>query len=330
MNITIIDEFNKLSKQIKFQIDHSKNKQEKLVNSYRLQAIDKVIKILTLFPTEITNIEQVKNIKNIGKSSIDRISEILKTGKLSEINNDIINDKYQNAIDELLTIHGVGQTKAFELYSKFGIKNIKELKLLYDNGKIDLPHNVVTALKYIDLSKGNIPRHEMEEIDTFIRKIALNIDPELICILCGSYRRNMDNGKSSNDIDVLLVHPRADDTNYIFIMIQKLKLNNFIIESLTEDNVKTKYMGFCQLNKNYFIRRIDIRFIPYESYPYALLYFTGSGDFNKKMRIVAISMGYKLNEYGMYKNDIMLPPVQHEIDIFRMLNMEYLNPSLRI
>ena len=33
----------------------------------------------------------------------------------------------------------------------------------------------------------------------------------------------------------------------------------------------------------------------------ALLYFTGSGEFNKNMRIFALKKGYTINEYGIYK-----------------------------
>ena len=45
-------------------------------------------------------------------------------------------------------------------------------------------------------------------------------------------------------------------------------------------------MGFCKY-KNNLIRRIDIRLIPFESIYAAILYFTGSYELNKIMRINA-------------------------------------------
>ena len=45
---------------------------------------------------------------------------------------------------------------------------------------------------------------------------------------------------------------------------------------------------------------IDIRLISKKSYPYALLYFTGSKKTNTFMRNQAIKQGYKLSEYGLY------------------------------
>jgi DNA polymerase/3'-5' exonuclease PolX len=90
-------------------------------------------------------------------------------------------------------------------------------------------------------------------------------------------------------------------------------------------------MGICQLSSKLPMRRIDIRFFAKESYYTALLYFTGSGDFNKQMRRVAISMGYKLNEYALtdVKNKKKIK-ITSEKDVFDKLNMEYLPPSLRM
>ena len=76
-NKKIIDEFNRLNKQIKFDIDASKNKKEEIANSYRLLTIQKIIKILEQFPEKITSPEQLKDIKGIGKGTLARIDEIL-------------------------------------------------------------------------------------------------------------------------------------------------------------------------------------------------------------------------------------------------------------
>ena len=102
----------------------------------------------------------------------------------------------------------------------------------------------------------------------------------------------------------------------------------FITDSLTCDNVETKYMGFCKYKE--YVMRIDIRYVPYDSYYTAILYFTGSKEFNKKMRKVAIKNGYMLNEYGLYdeKNNKQFK-INSEKDVFDALNMHYLSPNDR-
>ena len=67
-------------------------------------------------------------------------------------------------------------------------------------------------------------------------------------------------------------------------------------------------MGFCIIKqagkKNNIARRIDIRFVPYDSYYSALLYFTGSAELNRKMRQIAKSMKLKLSDYKCKCNKI--------------------------
>jgi hypothetical protein len=123
--------------------------------------------------------------------------------------------------------------------------------------------------------------------------------------------------------------------NYLELIVGKLKKplksnNNMplLVDSMTDKKIKTKYMGFSKLSSNP-IRRIDIRFITYDSYYSALLYFTGSGEFNKKMRIIAKKKGYKLSEYGLFDKNNHIIKVSSERDIFKTLDMEYLQPRLR-
>jgi DNA polymerase beta len=332
-NKIIITEFEKLVKQIQFDIDNSPNQKLKMINMFRLQNIKKVLKVIQEFPKEITNVDQLKNISGVGKGSLDRVQEILNTGKLKEINEDAINDKYLQYIDELEEVFGIGRKKALELFSKYKVKSIEELKKLYKEKKIDLPENIVTGLKYHGKYKEKIPRKEIDKINDYLQKMLLKVDPQLFGIICGSYRRL---SMTSNDIDMLIIHPKIktkEDVvtakkNYLELFINKLVDTGFIIDSLTGTDVSTKYMGLCKLNNNP-LRRIDIRFIPYESYYYALLYFTGPKDFNRKTRQLAIDMNYLLNEYGLYDKTGKSFKVNSEKEILELLNMEYVEPDKR-
>ena len=87
-------------------------------------------------------------------------------------------------------------------------------------------------------------------------------------------------------------------------------------------------MGFGKYLDNPF-RRIDIRFVPYESYFSALLYFTGSAELNKKMRQIAKIKKLKLSEYGLFKENGDKIIINDERDVFNILEIEYLVPRLR-
>lgn len=330
-NSNIINEFERLTKQIQFDMDHEPDRKKRFAHSFRLKSIETVLKVLKKYPKKITSSEQLKGIKGVGKNSLARIDEILESGKLSEIMADIQDQSYLKYIEELEEIYGIGKRKAYELFKDYGVKSIDDLKKLYNSGKITLPDAVVKGLKYYGIAKDNIPRSEMIEIDKYLHDVLLKIDPQLFGIICGSYRRMK---PTSGDIDMLIVHPlvksksKVITKNYLQLFVQKLKDTGFIVDSLTGEDVPTKYMGFCQLN-DYPVRRIDIRFMPYDSYYSAILYFTGSKDFNKKMRQTAISMGYTLNEYGLFDANGKMSKVSSEKDIFDILGMEYIDPEGR-
>ena len=99
-------------------------------------------------------------------------------------------------------------------------------------------------------------------------------------------------------------------------------------------------MGICKLNglrKNTRLnpkyRRIDIMFSTMVEAPFALLYFTGSADLNKKMRARALSMGYSINEHTIIDKKTKEPITEHkfktEKDIFNFLKMDYIEPQNR-
>jgi len=323
MNENIINNFKLLIKQIQFDIDSTKGK-EQITNLFRLRSITNVLKILEKFTEKIISSDQLKNIKGIGSHSLKRIDEILKTGKLSEINPEIENKKYLEYVEKLEDIYGIGRKTALELFKKHNIKTIEELKNIKN-----LPENVKKGLKYYDKIKFKIPRSEMDEIENFLVTTLYEIDINLFGVVCGSYRRLL---PTSNDIDFFIVHPKIKtkkdmkNKKYLKTFIEKLRIKNFIIDSFTSDDVITKFMGICKWNNT--LRRIDIRYIPYESYYFALLYFTGNGEFNRKMRQLAIIQDYLLNEYGIYKNKKMIH-VKSEKEIFDILKMEYISPDKR-
>ena len=92
-------------------------------------------------------------------------------------------------------------------------------------------------------------------------------------------------------------------------------------------------MGVCKIGK--ISRRIDIRCFNYPEYYAAMLYFTGSKNFNLQMRNKAIEKGYSLNEYGLKKmnSEKKYVKVDHQFkeeeDIFEYLGFEYIKPENR-
>ena len=329
----IIEQFKKLQEQIMFDIDNTSGK-NKLINQYRLKSITTALKILEKYNKNIFTYDDLKDIlkiKGIGQGTIDRIKEIIETGKLSEIKITKDDKRYLKLIEELEEIYGIGRITAYKLFKEHNIKSIDELIKKIENKEIEVPENVKIGLKYIKQLDTNIPREEIDEFREYLLDILYKIDINLFGAICGSYRRLK---KTSGDVDIIIIHNEYKkmsqklNINYLDIIVKKLIEKNIIIESLTRTDVKTKYMGIFKW-KNSKPRRIDIRFFPLESYYSAILYFTGSKDFNKNMRLNAIAHDYTLNEYGLYDEKNKMFKVNSEKEIFDLLGMEYLTPDKR-
>lgn len=324
-NKILVDNFIKLIKYIEYKfgdVDHFK---------YKIRIFKNALRMIKNYPDKIKSGKDLKDIKGIGKGIMSRIDEILKTKTLKELKGFEKNykEKEETVIDELEKVINIGKKKAIELVEKYNIKSVNDLKKKHKQGKVKLNDKILMGLKYYGKVQENIPRKEIDQFYKIILKIGKDIDKDLIVKIAGSYRRQ---NKTSNDMDILLSHKniltnKNLDKNYLNMFINKLKKKKYIIDDLTSDKSKTKYMGFSKLGKNP-IRRIDIRFVPFESYYSALLYFTGSYQLNTDMRQEAKKLGYKLNEYGLYKNNKLIK-VKSEKDIFDKLKLKYKEPKYR-
>ncbi len=341
MNTKIIDEFDRLLVYLQDEIDNNKNAKAITANQFRLKQLKNVTNILKNYPKKITidNYIELKDINGIGKGTIDRIKEILLTGKLSELGDFVNNKKEKNKIiEDLESVVGIGHTHAIELFNK-GITSVKDLKKKIKNKEIEVNEKIELGLKYYGKFEGNIPRNEIDKIykifTDLIKKINKKLKPEeqFLFEFCGSYRREK---PTSGDIDILISKfgKINEDNNFlpdiVKLLKEPIKKNNdspLLVDDLTELG-KTKYMGFLKYKDNP-VRRIDIRFIPFDSYYSALLYFTGSAELNKKMRQIAKTKKLKLSEYGLFKDNGDKIPINNERDVFDILEIEYLVPRLR-
>ncbi len=77
---------------------------------------------------------------------------------------------------------------------------------------------------------------------------------------------------------------------------------------------------------------MDVAFVKTKQLPWYFLYFGSSKDYSKKIRSIASSQGYKLNEKGLFDKingkRINFNP-DKEKEIFDFLELEYILPENR-
>ena len=186
------------------------------------------------------------------------------------------------------------------------------------------------GLKYYEDILLRIPRDEIVNYEKVIQILFDEIKNETSTFeIVGSYRRG---AKTSGDIDIIISDKNNDKSifkKFIDILIE----SKLLIEILSRGNKKC--LAISKL-KGLPARRIDFMYSPPDEYPFALLYFTGSKEYNTVMRRRALDMGYTMNEHGFSimsgKNKLnkLNKIFNSEKEVCDFLKIEYKEPTERI
>jgi len=269
---------------------HLLNYNKIIQNPYKVRAYEVAISALQSARFAI-NHKNVDKIRDIGAKSRKKIHEIIDTGTLSEIT---YIDKVFNKLAKLPGFSG-----------KFIGKIIDEHKIA-DIDDIPLHYKLTEAqkigIKYHKKISNTLTRAQVEAVS---RKI-----PGTDMVLAGSYRR----GKNvMGDVDIL-VFGKYEIPNDA-IIISKGNKKSMILLEIPGTNGK--------------LAQVDIRKMSIESLIPAVIYFTGSKDFNIKLRSHAKKLGYKLNEYSLTAKNGEKFTFDTEKDLFNVLGLKYVPPEKR-
>ncbi|XP_029000554.1 DNA polymerase lambda [Betta splendens] len=318
---------------------HITDKLEVLAKAYthqgdrwRALSYSKAVNSLKSYHKPITSYQEACQIPGIGKRMADKIDEIMESGhlrKLDHIGEDV-------PVLELFTnIWGAG-FKTAQLWYQQGFRTLEDIRT-----KACLSNTQKIGLKYYEDFLDRMPREEAAAIEKVVKDAAQAIDPGLVAITCGSYRR----GKATcGDVDVLITHPDGQSHKGIFSqLLQRLHDSGFLTDDLVsqEDNgEQKKYMGVCCLpGSHHRHRRLDIIVVPYNEFACALMYFTGSAHFNRSMRAMAKTKKMSLSEHSLNKDVVRqgtlkvyggIPlPTPTEKDVFSLLGIPFRPPHER-
>ena len=324
-----------------FRVKSYKQANEILKASMELTLVEDYIRVLREGDMKLTGEENFKKKNGSWKSAIlQKIDNILKTGQTDGISL-VEQDDRSLAIENLTKIPNVGPATAAKIYDSEEITTIEELRYIYSFNKDILNDKQAIGLKHYDDLMRRIPRKEMDDWNEILKNVFsetikdLGINGELI--LAGSYRRKT---TDSGDIDALITtdikNPRVMTSFY----------NNLVKRSIIDPTDiiakgPTKIMAVANIDEYY--RHLDIFYHPKETFPFAILFTTGSKEFNIKMRKFSLEKGYSLNEQNVthksptgrkVTNTEYLSVIDKEIpeterDIFDFIGYTYISPELR-
>tara|TARA_Y100001968_G_C19437118_1_gene760352 strand:- start:1559 stop:3304 length:1746 start_codon:yes stop_codon:yes gene_type:complete len=269
--------------------------------------------------------ERLGEIKGIGGALVEKITELVETGKLEYYEE--LKGSIPPGLIEMLDINGMGPKKVKAVHEKLKIKTIKQLENACKKGELaELDgfgkKSEEKILEGIEFKRHHASHHHRHKMLLVAEPILgdLRSHPDVIrCDIAGSLRR----GKEvSGDIDFLVSAKKSEN------IIKAFTTQEGILSILASGNTKASVLleGGIQA---------DLRVVDDSEFASALAYFTGSKEHNIVMRSRAISRGLRLNEYGLFKsNEETRDPklrlkCKTEEDIFSALDLAYVPPELR-
>ncbi|XP_029466081.1 DNA polymerase lambda [Rhinatrema bivittatum] len=301
-------------------------------DKWRALGYSKAISALKSHHKPVTSYQEACKIPGIGKRMAEKIEEILESGHLRKL--DYISESVP-VLEVFSNIWGVG-VKTAQMWYQQGFRSLDDIRT-----KATLTNQQAIGLKYYEDFLDRMPREEAAEIEKTVTEVVHCVNPGLLSIACGSFRR----GKvTCGDVDVLVTHPDGKSHRGIFgKVIDGLKRRGFLTDDLVkqEDNGnQKKYMGVCCLpGPDRKHRRLDVIIVPYSEFACALMYFTGSAHFNRSMRAFAKTKSMSLSEHSLNKDVVrngklkvstgFAIPTSSEKDVFKLLGLPYREPQQR-
>lgn len=262
--------------------------------------------------------KDLSELPEIGKDLASKIQTLVETGKLPLLRE--VEARTPAALSDLMKIEGLGPKRVKILYKVLDIHSIEDLKRAARNGRIRELEGF--GEKTEELIKQRIERYSgaeqrikliiAQDIATPLLEYLKNSKGVKQITIAGSYRRRKE---TVGDLDIL-VSARQDST-VMDRFVDYDEVEEVIAHGKTRSTVRLR-SGM----------QVDLRVVPQVSYGAALHYFTGSKAHNIAVRKLGVKKGYKINEYGVFKNDTRIAGKTEE-EVYKAVDLPYIEPELR-
>ncbi|HVM90622.1 MAG TPA: helix-hairpin-helix domain-containing protein [Verrucomicrobiae bacterium] len=264
-------------------------------------------------------LKALDGIPGIGQKIAAKIDEYFRTGHVKEY--DALKRKFPVDIWGLSRIEGLGPKHIGQLWRELHVATVEDLEFAIEQHKLAKlkgwgPASEEKLAKGIELLRSSTGRHPLGEIEPVAKKILARLKKvkgvKRVAV-AGSIRRKK---KDVGDIDLIATSADPKSVMEYFVSMPEVEAVHVVGKTLS--SVRLNIGIDC-----------DLRVVPDKVFGSTLQYFTGDRRHNILLRERAIKQGYKLNEYGLFKNG-KLVPVPNEDDIYRILGLKMFPPEQRL
>lgn len=259
-------------------------------------------------------------VKGIGEGMRDHISEILDSGTLKKLED--LEAKIPAGLLDMLRIPGFGPKKAKAVYDQLGLDSIDALEEAAKAGRLaglsgfgkKTEQKILEGIAFIRQHSSRFRLDEAAPVAEAIFEKIKKHKKVKQAEVGGSFRRRRETVK---DVDILVTTSAPEDVMKFFTSLPEAA--GVIAHGDTKSSIRLTNGMAC-----------DLRAVAENEFPFALMYFTGSKEHNVALRQRAQEMGFKLNEYGLFKEGSKKSAkCKTETDIYKKLGLPYIEPELR-
>ena len=259
-------------------------------------------------------------IPGIGEALAKKITELVTTGSLKYYEE--LRASIPDGLLDMTRIPGMGPKKIKAVYDKLGISTVGELEYACKENRLaaldgfgaKTQQNILAGIEQL---KRHAERHlystaraEAERLVAALESLGPRVVKRLS--IAGSLRRRRE---TIRDIDIVASSKHQEKLMDFFTSLDGVEA--VIAKGDTKSSVRLASGINC-----------DLRVVPDEQFPYALLYLTGSKEHNIAVRTRAKAKVYKINEYGLFRGERSIK-CDDEAAIYAKLGLAYIPPELR-
>lgn len=291
-------------------------------NPFRIRAYRNAARTISSTSESLSDLVATKQdltlFAGIGKDLAKQIEEITTKGQHSALEE--LRKQIPGGVLDMLRIPGVGPKKVSVFFNELGLKSLEDLKAACEAGRLSklkgfgkkteesILANIATATKHSQRASISDARAAAEAIVEDLQKLK---EVGQVAV-AGSCRRRKE---TCGDLDVLATC--SDSGPPMNCLAAHPLVESVLQRGETKQRVRLK-TGM----------ELDLRVVPEESFGAAMQYFTGSKEHNVVVRQRAKDLGLKLNEYGVFRDDVQVAGRTEE-EVYAAVGLPWFPPELR-
>ncbi|WP_281156087.1 DNA polymerase/3'-5' exonuclease PolX [Streptomyces sp. HYC2] len=291
-------------------------------DAFKARAYEKAARAIGGHPADVSRLDVagLKEIPGVGRSIAEKVVEYLRTGNVTVVEE--TRARIPAGVRQLITIPTLGPRKAMTLYEDLHISSVAELADAIKAEKLrDLKgfgkrteENILHGIALMQQAGERILLGTaMESAEEIVAELS-RITGCAQCAYAGSLRRMRE---TIGDIDVLVAADRS--APFMDALTELPSTAEVVAHGAKKTSIRT-VTGV----------QVDLRVVRPDSWGAGMQYFTGSKAHNIRTRTIAVHLGLKLSEYGLFDAESgERVASRSEDEVYARLGLPWIPPTLR-